>query len=341
MRAALTGFLAVFGLASAPADREVPAGEPGVGWTAGPLALRPDTRARLLEEADRARSRPPGPVAQLSSAGATSLDDPLVTATRAAFEDADDAVILALAYRATGEAAYLDATRARLVAWARTHEPSGNPIDESRLDALVHAYTLIRGDLLVGHELGIRAWLARMREAQRAWRLGPRTARNNHRTHQLKMLLLLDRALGDEPAFAGDVAAAEAHAGENLDAATGESVDLRERDALYYHVYNLDAWLEIALASKCCLAPVEAAWSLLDRRLAAGEVDGEFEGSVVSLDVVRAHAGFAYAARFDPRRAEHARLAWHTLAGTSVAVDASRVQRRNLHALVRYESWTR
>jgi len=112
-----------------------------------------------------------------------------------------------------------------------------------------------------------------------------------------------------------------------FDAESGETVDVRERDALYYHVYDLTAWLEIVLVSGCCGEPVDAAYAYLERRLQTGDVDGEFSDSQVPLDAARAASGFAayMESSFDERRADRARLTWSTLhrdAPLSAAVEA-------------------
>ncbi len=330
------------------------------GWaaTASEFEMQSPTLARVVAEANRALGRPPRPVVRLASAGASDRSDPDFLATREAFEDADDAVLLALAWRAAGEPRYRDAATERLLAWAGTNVPTGNPIDESRLDALVNAYELVEPTLSPAHDALVRAWLGRMRDAKRRWTFGPRTAVNNHFTHHLKMLVLLDRALGD-PWGEVDQAAAEAHALQNLDAETGESIDSRERNALYYHAYDLDAWLEIVLATRCCAAPVTTAYQLLERRIRDRVLDGEFTGSVAGLDQARSDAGFGYGgagSAFDPRRAEHAILAHYTGPSGPIGgrgspgeaipadllptpLDASTVQRRNLYAFARYQSW--
>ncbi len=319
------------------------------GWGAA-TALRPDTRARVLAEAERALARPPRPVITLASAGSEDPTDPRVIATRAAFEDADDTLILAMAWKETGEPRYRDAALARLVAWARTNVPTGHPIDETRLDALVHAYALTNSVLTPEDAAAVRGWFTTMRDRKRSWRFGPNTTDNNHRTHQLKMLVLLDRAVEDDTALAADRAAAEAHVARNLDATTGESVDLVERKALYYHAYDLDAWLEIVLVTGCCVQPVTTAYQLLERRLLSGDIGGEFAGSAAPLDQIRADAGFGYGgagSTFDLRRAEHAILTFYTLRSqpipSQLAADLTvvRVDRRTLYTLARYESWKR
>lgn len=328
-----------------------PSVAPGLltAWGAPVEALRPETRRRVLEEADKVVDLAPRPVRELRSAGADDLGSAEVVATRAAFEDADDTLILALAWQASGNVRYCDAALRRLSAWASTNVPTGHPIDETRLDALVHAYQLMRSALPPDRDAAVRSWFSTMRDRKRAWRFGPKTSLNNHRTHQLKMLVLLDRALGDEAELVADRAASEVHAARNLDAGTGESVDLRERGALYYHTYTLDAWLEIVLATRCCKAPVAAAYQLLERRLLAGDIESEFEGSSAPLDAARARAGFGYGAAgstFDPRRAEHAILSFYTLEPDAEnpfahGLAAAQIDRRNLYTFARYESWKR
>lgn len=315
------------------------------GWSPAGFWLREPTRARVLVEADHALQRRPAPVAQLASAGSVELDAPEVAASRAAFADADDAVILAMAARATGQARYRAALHDRLLAWAETYHPSGHPIDEARLAPIVDAWMLSPNVLSAAETDVFRDWLEALRDAKRAWVFGPRTADNNHRTWQLASLLQLDHGLGDAEASAADRAAAADHATRNLDAATGESVDLLERDALRYHAFDLEGWLEIALIAGCCEPPIRAAVELLEGRIAAGELGGEFTTSQVPLDGARARAGHGYGApgsAFDVRRAERVRLAWATLSGTRAdAPEAAEVLRRNLYVYARYQSWTR
>ncbi|MFN7143879.1 MAG: hypothetical protein ACK4YP_08900, partial [Myxococcota bacterium] len=77
-----------------------------------------------------------------------------------------------------------------------------------------------------------------------------------------------------------------------------------------------------------------------------GGLYGLFLPLVPPLPPLPPRAGFGYGAPcsvFDPARAEHARLTFHTLdrAAGPPAVAAARVQRRNLYTLARYESWSR
>ena len=79
-----------------------------------------------------------------------------------------------------------------------------------------------------------------MREPKQRWRFGLKTENNNHKTHHLKMLIMLDHILSDDAAMLIDTAAVREHLRVNTNSDTGVSIDYLERDALYYHVYNLE-----------------------------------------------------------------------------------------------------
>lgn len=284
-------------------------------WPAGTAfsLLSAPLRDDLLREARRLEPLAPRPVAVLISAGVVALDDPRLVASRAALADANRAAILALASRVTGEKHGLAATRAMLNAWARVHAPSGHPIDESKLDQMVWAYDLVRCDLAREDRELVELWFRNVLEKKDAWRFGPASSRNNHRTHQLKLQMLIAAALGDGARLERYQAQARDHASINIDARDGTSHDYRERDALHYHAFNLEAWSEIELVGHCCAAPVAATASFLWRKIAAGDVDHQFASSEVAIDRRRAEAGHTYLAeRYDSARAARAALAFYT-----------------------------
>ncbi|HET8548468.1 MAG TPA: hypothetical protein VFL57_10710, partial [Bryobacteraceae bacterium] len=75
-------------------------------------------RRRVLEAAAKALRTQAMPVPKLQSAGIADKNSPILLQTRRAFEDADRAVLLALAYALTGEREYNDHARTILRAWA-------------------------------------------------------------------------------------------------------------------------------------------------------------------------------------------------------------------------------
>ena len=277
--------------------------------------------AALRQRADAALRTPPAPVAQLVSSGKTDKNDPALKATRRAFQDADNAALLALMARLEGDAAHAAHAKRILLAWATTHQPTGHPINETRLDGLLIACDLLRGHFTDTEWAALEHWLRMLRAKKDAWTYGPKTTRNNYRTHQLKMLLMTDRLLGDEDAEKRHTAQAVDHARVNIDMTTGQTVDYQERDALYYHVYDLEAWLDIALLTGRFKDEAKAAFGFLAGRIASGDLGGEFEKSTAPIDRMRAEAGHGYSkagSTFDLKRASRVIVAYYTLFPQSV-----------------------
>ncbi len=312
-----------------------------------PGDLDPATRAQIEAEAAKALKKAPAPIPTLGSAGRTDRNDPLLLASRRAFQDADNAANLALAYALTSDRRYLRKAVAILTAWSMVNRPTGHPIDETRLDKLVYAYDLVRCDMDQGQRDAVLGYLRRMQVAKQAWEFGEKTANNNHRTHQLKMLLLLARALDDAPAYDQALAQAAEHLAANIDASTGETLDHKERGALHYQAYDLEPWLEIALLTGCCKEPVLKAYDFLRGRIAAGDIHGQFASSTAPIDAARARAGFAYAKTggdYDTAKAARCVLLRQTLAGPETTPAMARlVEGRatpaNLYFLVRGQAW--
>ncbi len=305
--------------------------------------LTEDLRRRITQQADKALNFPPAPVPKLHSAGVKNKKDPQLLASRRAFKDADHAAILALAYSLTGSAAYLDHAKQILLSWAEINQPTGHPIDETRLDGLLWAYDLLKCHFNSKETAKFKSWLQNLQDKKRAWKFGRLTKRNNHYTHQLKMLLLLDKLLGDSKGWQQDVKNAQQHARINI-LSNGSTIDYKERDALYYHVYDLEAWTEIALLSDCCQTAVRKAFNFLQARLKAGDIHHEFSKSKARIDAERGAAGFAYAKKggtYDVSRTTRAIITYNTLVDGHInLVNASPKQlRRNLFYYARYFLW--
>jgi hypothetical protein len=268
--------------------------------------------ADVKHAAKTALNQPAHPVPTLSSAGQSSLHDEKLLATREGFKDADHAAILALAYALTHEEKYLHKTRDILLAWSAINKPTGHPIDETRLEGMIWAYDLIACDLTQENNQQIKHWFEDMRVKKNEWEFGEKTSKNNHRIHQLKMLLLLDKVL-NHPL---DISNIEKYSRMNIHTETGETVDYQERTALYYHNYVLQPWLSISLISGCCKPSVDAAFDFLSNKILKNDINGEFVQSTAKLDKVRGINGFAYAKKdstFDVSKAAPTILLYYTL----------------------------
>jgi hypothetical protein len=282
-------------------------------------------RHLLVMAAEKARLREPYAVREMHSSGERELDESVLN-TRRAFADADAARLLGLAWLWTGQEPYAQAAVGRLTHWADTYVPTGHPINETRLEGLVMAYPMVRDRMDAEQEGRVRAFLKAIRAAKESWEFGDLTAVNNHRTHQIKMLRLLDEVLGSGSHDGQLQQKLEQHLTQSIDGATGLTHDLIERDALYYHVYALEAWLEIAWVDGTVPPSVDLAVRHLMKRLEANELDGEFEDSSSSLDAIRGRAGFGYGtagSRFDPARARRVLWTHAALTGEPVSPEVA------------------
>jgi multidrug resistance efflux pump len=301
-----------------------------------------EVRQAVIEAADHALRVPPAPVKVLVSAGGTNKSDLTFQKSRRAFEDSDHCALLALAWTLTGRSDYRAAAQTILQAWARVHQPTGQPVDETRLDGLLWGLDLLGGT----QESAVVAWLKRWNYAARAWRFGPKTERNNHKTHHLKILLMLDKLLGRDRDYERDLREAEQHLRVNLPNADGSSLDYHERDALHYHVFDLEAWEEIALVTGCCGAGIDRAFNFFRVTALQTPEHVEFSGSTAPIDRKRAAAGFEYAQAhaYQIQEAARAIFGYATVSGRKPEAELQRAAEQgrrsnNLFYEARYYLW--
>jgi hypothetical protein len=269
----------------------------------------------LKQSANKALAKPIHAMVQVSSAGKTSIADPYLIKSRQAFQDADDSVVLALYYYFTKQMVYLTKCRQLLLAWANINLPTGQPIDESRLINFIWSYDLVACDLSKTDRRQIQRWINKIIAKKRAWHYGPQTINNNHHVQQLAGLLLLDKMTQDNNDWQQQLVVAKTLLMRNLNPDTGESVDYRERHALYYHNYVLQAWLEIALLANIDAIRINRAYQFLISQSNANHQTAEFIGSKAKIDYLRSASGFAYAkqgGRFDRIRLMETMLRYHT-----------------------------
>ena len=271
----------------------------------------------LQQIADEALQEEPNPIDTIRTEGLLQ-GDPRKTATWAAFEDFRKMYALALAYRVTGRRAYLDKATVYLFDWASTNIPRGDPIDDTNLDPAIEAYDMIKDKLVYGENKRIRNWLRRTAQAEIDApynQPGRASATNNWHSHRLKIVGEIAYAIGDEALERYCVAGLKEQIGRNLHA-DGSSDDFVARDALHYHVYDLEPLLKLSIVLKGATgvdyyayeAPSGSSikksvdWLLpyLDGR----KTHAEFVNSTVEFDRKRAQNGeAAYKAGsfFDPR----------------------------------------
>ncbi len=234
-----------------------------------------------------------------------------------------------------------------LLAWAKTHQPNGHPINETRLEGFLWAYDLLFCEFNQDEHQKIKSWLINIQTNKHQWKFGPSSGKNNFRTHQLKMLLMLDRLLEDEESLNKDKEILRQHLKHNL-LEKGVSIDYEERDALHYHVYNLEPWLEIAFLEPNYLKKVEASYQFLIQQIQEGKIHNQFAHSKQKIDAKRAKGGFSYAKKgssFDPRRITRSVISLNTLNQQALDDDImqylskKKIKQSLLFHYIRYSLW--
>jgi hypothetical protein len=284
--------------------------------------IREDREVRALFDslqniADTALEDDPNPIDTIRTEGLLQ-GDPRKTATWEAMRDFHKMYALALTWRVTGRREYLDKTSIYLVAWADSNHSRGDPIDDTNLDPAIEAFDLVKNGLVPAEIRRVSKWLRQTAEAEihAVYNKPERaTAHNNWNSHRLKIVGEIGFAIGDTALqhYAGE--GIKTQIGQNLKP-DGSSEDFTSRDALHYHVYDLEPLLKLAIVLKRAAgidfyhytAPSGSSlvksvqWLLpyLDGR----QTHAEFVNSTVEFDKRRARngeAGYKAGTLFEPR----------------------------------------
>jgi hypothetical protein len=197
----------------------------------------------LLRAADAALPCEPNPIRRIQTEGKLA-GDPVKVATQASLGDMGRLGALGFAYFITGDARYAAKARSFILAWARTNQPTGDPIDETNLEPLIEAYDQTRDTFPAPDRAEADGYLRSLIGAE--W--GARQKTNNWQSHRIKVVGLSAYVLGDGPLIERAVDGFRRQLDGNL-RPDGTSLDFAERDALHYHVYDLEPLLTFAIAA--------------------------------------------------------------------------------------------
>jgi hypothetical protein len=256
--------------------------------------------------ADKALLEVPHPIDTIRSEGLLQ-GDPKKTATQEALKDMAKMYALALVYKVSGDSAYERQLAKYLTAWAGEDHPRGDPIDDTNLDPAIEAFDMVKGELLPDERKAVREWL---RETA-SWEIsavynnpGRATSSNNWHSHRLKEVGEIGFVIGDTSLEGYAVRGLKEQIGRNL-LPDGSSEDFVTRDALHYHVYDLEPLLKLAIvverakrinyysyvAPSGCSIQKSVAWLM---PFVTGEkTHAEFVNSTVEFDRRRAQNGEA------------------------------------------------
>jgi hypothetical protein len=281
------------------------------------LSLPPDSNLSRLyvvqvRLADQSLTEDPHPIDTIRTEGLLQ-GDPRKTATWVALGDMRKMYALALVYKVTGDRKYLSALARYLEAWAATDKPRGDPIDDTNLDPVIEAYDMVKGDLALAPATvaSVRAWLKATADVELSAiynRPGRATSFNNWHSHRLKIVGEIAFAIGDTALQGYAIRGIQEQIGRNLNP-DGSSSDFVTRDALHYHVYDLEPLLTLAI--------------VLDRATgvnyytyvspAGTSIRRSIQWLLPFLDGTKTHAEFVNSTvEFDRQRAKNGEAAYKT-----------------------------
>ncbi|WP_158799703.1 alginate lyase family protein [Pedobacter sp. L105] len=256
--------------------------------------------------ADQAVDTVPDPITTITTEGKLK-GDPLKIATWHAIKDFKKIYALAIIYKLYGQPIYLQKATTYLIAWADTNQPGGNPINDTNLDEAIEGYDLIKSNIKAGDKLLISDWLKRTARAEIAHmpkNQDKETGYNNWNSHRLKVIGEIGFATSDTTLREFAVNALKKQLEVNL-LPDGSSIDFKLRDALHYHVYDLEPLLQLAIVIKraggtdyyidktATGASLKKSTEWLLPYVTGAKTHGEFVHSTVKFDQDRARNGEA------------------------------------------------
>ena len=256
---------------------------------------------RVLEVAEQRLGNPVAVVATIQREGILSTD-PRYRASDAALKSIDDIYTWAMCARVADVAlAARCAQRAGegLDTWSSTYRSMGNPINDNYLIPMIEAVDLACPLAAPERCARWRSWvleLARRGDDFYAT-VKPTDGRyaNNWASWRLLIRGIAGAVAGDEALVASTRQLVAAHVARNL-RSDGSSIDFSERDALHYHVYDVEPLTELVLfvpsAVDAPTADAIGSGVMFLRPFVLGEqLHIEFVRTTVPFDVQRRQAG--------------------------------------------------
>lgn len=253
-RAVLTGLLALpfAGVRAASAATTLPFALTSPSHAAGLKAQVP-TRvvAQVIRAAQKSVGRPVHLMAEVRTGGLLDGEGGRAQSQQAQ-EDWRQARLQALAWRLSGEAAFLDNARKLALAWSRGYQPSFSPVDETELASLLMGVDLIQERFSTSEREQLQAFCRTLASGYLSDPVkvgGPSTARNNWHSHRIKIGTAASYLAGDAALVARAKQRFMSHVPRNIGEG-GVPFDFEQRDALHYTTYSLEPLLTAALMAQ-------------------------------------------------------------------------------------------
>ena len=304
--------------------------------------IQEDTQAKHLYDSIHSRAKEylkdsPRPLKQIFYEGMLQTHPERID-TRKSLEDIDKVVALIYSYYGSTKTEYAIKAKEIVSAWAITYHPTGNPINENKLGPLFWAYYLFQDQFTISEKTQIENWMLSIAVAQMT-RL--HTPNNNWEVKRLKIIGTVGCIRDDMSLKEYSVNGLKEYI-HTAYYADGTSNDLKERDALHYHISGLVPAIAFFVTS----TPFHSEFDLFTHTSPEGSsvhksveytfpyANGtlkrkEWKNSKVALDKKRAEAGLAEyqpGMLFDPEKAKplfewagYYNPEWYSLLGKQTA----------------------
>jgi hypothetical protein len=149
------------------------------------------------------------------------------------------------AWLITGDSRYEKIMRQYLLAWAKTYKPTGNPINENKLDPLLTAAVVLADRLERNEKNIVLKWLKDLAEAEiNSVETMPWSVENNWHPKRLKIVALAAEVLDNNEWRDWVVEETRNYIARAL-RPDGSSRDFEQRDALSYHISGVRPLLRL------------------------------------------------------------------------------------------------
>jgi hypothetical protein len=212
--------------------------------TSSPDAARWSTS--LVNNAKSAMNVVPHPVENIQTAGKLKGSEEK-NKTEEALKDFYRLKNIEWAYIFTGDQQYEQKASEYVLAWAKTCRPPENPIDGTNLETVIETYDLIRPQMDAASQQVVDRWLKSVIDTLFNSDIPTKGVHtNNWQAHRLKIIAMAAFTLGDPAVEQRTLEALKTLMTANLNA-DGTTLDFLERDALHYHVYDLEPMIRTAM----------------------------------------------------------------------------------------------
>lgn len=199
----------------------------------------------LRQRADRWLNDDPSPLKVIHYRGVLS-NDPLRRESVARLNDMRKIDDLGQAWVITKDARYALQAHRFIMAWVRTYQPNGDPINENKLEPLLANHVLLKEFASDAERAEVRAWVDDLAHRQQdSARVSASSRENNWHPKRLKLIAWAGIITGDQKWTDYALAETRGYIGRAL-RADGSSYDLEQRDSLGYHMGGVKPLIRLA-----------------------------------------------------------------------------------------------